>query len=156
MTASKAQPRHVAHAVHVARAPKDKAHRAAASRGGDIGSSPSLIQANASRKLRRYAVKPSLSRVCVQLAVAAVVTALCVPGCSSRLCSVPGFAGANSSIVNTSNSIQYHFLGGACTQPEATELGQLLALLKYPFYPLFILDNGMNLISKSLTVLTPA
>ena len=34
--------------------------------------------------------------------------------------------------------------------------GKLLALLKYPFYPLFILDNGMNLISKSLTVLTPA
>ena len=32
----------------------------------------------------------------------------------------------------------------------------LLELLKYPFYPLFILDNGMNLISKSLTVLTPA
>ena len=30
----------------------------------------------------------------------------------------------------------------------------LLALLKYPFYPLFILDNGMNSISKSLTVLT--
>ena len=32
----------------------------------------------------------------------------------------------------------------------------LLALLKYPFYPLFILDNGMNSISKSLTVLTSA
>ena len=32
----------------------------------------------------------------------------------------------------------------------------VLALLKYPFYPLFILDNGINLISKSLTVLTPA
>jgi len=32
----------------------------------------------------------------------------------------------------------------------------LLALLKYPFYPLFILDNGMNLRSKLLTVLTPA
>ena len=32
----------------------------------------------------------------------------------------------------------------------------MLALLKYPFYPLFILDNGMNSISKSLTVLTPA
>ena len=32
----------------------------------------------------------------------------------------------------------------------------LLALLKYTFYPLFILDNGMDLISKSLTVLTPA
>ena len=32
----------------------------------------------------------------------------------------------------------------------------MLALLKYPFYPLFIIDNGMNLISKSLTVLTPA
>src|SRR6185369_5276939 len=26
----------------------------------------------------------------------------------------------------------------------------VLALLKYPFYPLFIIDNGMNLISKSL------
>ena len=34
--------------------------------------------------------------------------------------------------------------------------GAVLALLKYPFYPLFILDNGMNLISKTLTVLTPA
>ena len=33
-------------------------------------------------------------------------------------------------------------------------LRNVLALLKYPFYPLFILDNGMNLISKSLTVLT--
>ena len=32
--------------------------------------------------------------------------------------------------------------------------GGMLMLLKYPFYPLFILDNGMNLISKSLTVLT--
>ena len=32
----------------------------------------------------------------------------------------------------------------------------VLALLKYPFYPLFIPDNGINLISKSLTVLTPA
>ena len=30
--------------------------------------------------------------------------------------------------------------------------GGELALLKYPFYPLFILDNGMNSISKSLTV----
>ena len=35
-------------------------------------------------------------------------------------------------------------------------LPQVLALLKYPFYPLFILDNGMNLISKSQSVLTPA
>ena len=32
----------------------------------------------------------------------------------------------------------------------------LLALLKYPFYPLFNFDNGMNLISKSLTILTSA
>ena len=41
---------------------------------------------------------------------------------------------------------------------EASEMEarKLLALLKYPFYPLFILDNGMNSISKSLTVLTPA
>ena len=33
---------------------------------------------------------------------------------------------------------------------------ELLALLKYPFYPLFNFDNGMNLISKSLTILTSA
>ena len=32
----------------------------------------------------------------------------------------------------------------------------VLALLKYPFYPLFNFDNGMNLISKSLTILTSA
>ena len=30
----------------------------------------------------------------------------------------------------------------------------VLALFKYPFYPLFILDNGMDLISKSLTKCT--
>ena len=39
---------------------------------------------------------------------------------------------------------------------EADPPRALLALLKYPFYSLFILDNGMNLISKSLTILTPA
>ena len=39
---------------------------------------------------------------------------------------------------------------------ETGHSGTLLALLKYPFYPLFILDNGKNSISKSLTVLTPA
>src|SRR6185437_15576849 len=33
-------------------------------------------------------------------------------------------------------------------------MGGMLALLKYTFYPLFIFDNGMNSISKSLTVLT--
>ena len=32
----------------------------------------------------------------------------------------------------------------------------VLALLKYPFYPMFNFDNGMNLISKSLTILTSA
>ena len=32
----------------------------------------------------------------------------------------------------------------------------VLALLKYPFYPLFNFDNGTNLISKSLTILTSA
>ena len=38
--------------------------------------------------------------------------------------------------------------------PRVTSYGQLLALLKYPFYPLFNFNNGMNLISKSLTILT--
>jgi len=32
----------------------------------------------------------------------------------------------------------------------------VLALLKYPFYPLFNFDNGINLISESLTILTSA
>ena len=47
---------------------------------------------------------------------------------------------------------------GAPGEAGEVELGgiALLALLKYPFYPLFILDNGMNSISKSLTILTPA
>ena len=35
-------------------------------------------------------------------------------------------------------------------------MGGMLALLKYPFYPLFNFDNGMNLISKSLTILPRA
>ena len=37
-----------------------------------------------------------------------------------------------------------------------TLMVSMLALLKYPFYPLFNFDNGMNLISKSLTILTSA
>ena len=40
------------------------------------------------------------------------------------------------------------------SQIENTYL--LLALLKYPFYPMFNFDNGMNLISESLTILTSA
>ena len=39
---------------------------------------------------------------------------------------------------------------------QGLSMGGMLALLKYPFYPLFIFDNGMDLIPKSLTVLTPA
>ena len=35
-------------------------------------------------------------------------------------------------------------------------MGGMLALLKYSFYPLFNFDSGMNLISKSLTILTLA
>ena len=35
-------------------------------------------------------------------------------------------------------------------------MGGILALLKYPFYLLFNFDNVMNLISKSLTILTSA
>ena len=53
----------------------------------------------------------------------------------------------------------------ASTMPLSGQTGSLgirhvpssvLALLKYPFYPLFNFDNGMNLISKSLTILTSA
>ena len=51
-------------------------------------------------------------------------------------------------------------LASSCPNINAGKLpGQpevLLALLKYPFYPLFNFDNGMNLISESLTILTLA
>jgi hypothetical protein len=43
--------------------------------------------------------------------------------------------------------------GGPWSEIETEEV---LVLLKYPFYPLFNFDNGMNLISKSLTILTSA
>jgi len=46
-------------------------------------------------------------------------------------------------------------VAGLTTGEKVSPKSTLLALLKYPFYPLFILDNGINLISKSLTVLTP-
>ena len=39
---------------------------------------------------------------------------------------------------------------------QKLSMGGMLALLKYPFYPLFNFDNGMNLISESLTILTSA
>ena len=50
----------------------------------------------------------------------------------------------------TSLYLQNHFLF------SSNEHAQLLALLKYPFYPLFNFDNGMNLISESLTIRTSA
>ena len=43
--------------------------------------------------------------------------------------------------------------GGPWAEIETEEV---LALLNYLFYPLFNFDNGMNLISKSLTILTLA
>ena len=45
---------------------------------------------------------------------------------------------------------------GGTSRQAGVSRQAVLALLKYPFYPLFILDNCMNSISKSLTVLTPA
>ena len=48
------------------------------------------------------------------------------------------------------------FIKDLLEDEKGLSMGGMLALLKYPFYPLFILDNGMNLISKSLTVITPA
>ena len=43
---------------------------------------------------------------------------------------------------------------GGAAAAQRSGAGRVLALLKYPFYPLFNFDNGMNLISKSLTILT--
>ena len=46
------------------------------------------------------------------------------------------------------------FIKDLLEDEQCLSMGGMLALLKYPFYPLFNFDNGMNLISKSLTILT--
>ena len=48
------------------------------------------------------------------------------------------------------------FIKDLLEDEQGLSMGGILALLKYPFYPLFNFDNGMNLISKSLTILTSA
>ena len=48
------------------------------------------------------------------------------------------------------------FIKDLLEDEQGLSMGWMLALLKYPFYPLFNFDNGMNLISKSLTILTSA
>ena len=48
------------------------------------------------------------------------------------------------------------FIKDLLEDEQGLSMGEMLALLKYPFYPLFNFDNGMNLISKSLTILTSA
>ena len=46
------------------------------------------------------------------------------------------------------------FIKDLLEDEQGLSMGGMMALLKYPFYPLFNFDNGMNLISKSLTILT--
>ena len=46
------------------------------------------------------------------------------------------------------------FIKDLLKDEQGLSMGGMLALLKYPFYPLFNFDKGMNLISKSLTILT--
>ena len=48
------------------------------------------------------------------------------------------------------------FIKDLLEDEQGLSMEGMLALLKYPFYPLFNFDNGMNLISKSLTILTSA
>ena len=48
------------------------------------------------------------------------------------------------------------FIKDLLEDEQGLSMGGMLALLKYPFYPLFNFDNGMNLISKSLTIQTSA
>ena len=48
------------------------------------------------------------------------------------------------------------FIKDLLEDEQGLSMGRMLALLKYPFYPLFNFDNDMNLISKSLTILTLA
>ena len=48
------------------------------------------------------------------------------------------------------------FIKDLLEDEQGLSMGGMLAPLKYPFYPLFKFDNGMNLISESLTILTSA
>ena len=50
----------------------------------------------------------------------------------------------------------WFFIKDLLEDEQGLSMGECFALLKYPFYPLFNFDNGMNLISKSLTILTSA
>ena len=51
---------------------------------------------------------------------------------------------------------RWFFIKDLLEDEQGLSMGGILELLKYPFYPLFNFDNGMNLISKSLTILTSA
>ena len=46
------------------------------------------------------------------------------------------------------------FIKDLLEDEQGLSMGGMLALFKYPFYPLFNFDNVMNLMSKSLTILT--
>ena len=48
------------------------------------------------------------------------------------------------------------FIKDLLEDEQGLSMGAMLALLKYPFYHLFNFDNGMNLISELLTILTSA
>ena len=77
--------------------------------------------------------------------LAATCAEVGVEGADAATCVEIGAEGADDHVVDVITLGWYPSLQAA-----------LLALLKYPFYLLFILDNGMNLLSKSLTILTPA
>ena len=54
-------------------------------------------------------------------------------------------------------TMAYNIINSSLRTGHGSSLGKrVLALLKYPFYPMFNFDNGMNLISESLTILTSA
>ena len=51
---------------------------------------------------------------------------------------------------------RWFFIKDLLEDEQGLSMGGMLALLKYPFYPLFNFDNDMNLILKSPTILTSA
>ena len=65
----------------------------------------------------------------------------------SRVWSSAGIGYWKAALIFIKNLLEYE---------QGLSIGGMLALLNCPFYPLFNFDNGMNLISESLTILTSA
>ena len=125
-----------------------------------------LTSANGERDAQRAAAEQKAKEAELQVAtlrenvVALVARAawpskhLLIPSCRRMLSS--GHRGMPSAAQRLPSKKGGPLCRRSCNRSTLHGRSWMLALLKYPFYPLFNFDNGMNLISKSLTILTSA